>query len=768
MTIAPDPYQKAMNAGHAAAWDREWKKAVESYQQALQIKPNDSMALNSLGLAYFELREFGEALESYERASQAAPQDPTPVEKMAVIYERQGGSQMAVELFLQAADMYLEAHDTEKAIENWVRVTIQQPDQVVARSRLAQVYEQLGRKAEAVTEHLVLASAHQQAGDLAQAIQSAEQAARISPESREAQQALQMLRSNEKLPLPVKPREDSLPEQRFQTRKLPDLPPRIQDPVAAASQRALEALAGLLFEETASNNNDTPRRQELAALARGTGPLNPQNTNRNRRQLFLRQAIDSQSQKRLPAAATDLEHALDLGLDHPAVHFDLGYLLFEKDPEKALKYLQKSAHSPDFILASYLLMGRIHSSLSQHEAAAIAFIQALRRAEIETIPMEQAADLDQLYDPVIASVADRKDDDYYQNISKVVSDLLFRPDWRSAIAAYRTQLLPAGTTVAAPLAGPLLESGGSQVIETMQSIQSLANQDKLRTAMEEAYDALVAAPAYLPIQVQIGDILLAQGRLHEALDKFLLISELYSLRGETAQAISLLSRISQVAPMDTTVRNRLISSLEEQSRYDEAVREALELSDVYYQLADLEMSRQACDNALRLARLLPSSPEWQQKVLRRLADIDVQRLDLRQAIRDYEAILDLEPGDTASRGQLIDLHFRLGQSEAAIQEVNRCAAILEDNGQRHTAIQFVQALADEKLENLELPEILAGLYHRNGQQETAVNILDALAEKRFSSGDHEGACQALQRIIALNPPNVDLYQQALEEIAKMR
>ena len=62
-----DIFQKAMNEGHSAAWDQEWDKAVAAYRQALQEFPDHPKALNSLGLALYQLGNYrGSPADLYE------------------------------------------------------------------------------------------------------------------------------------------------------------------------------------------------------------------------------------------------------------------------------------------------------------------------------------------------------------------------------------------------------------------------------------------------------------------------------------------------------------------------------------------------------------------------------------------------------------------------------------------------------------------------------------------------------------------------------
>src|ERR1700690_1868107 len=132
-----DIFQKAMNEGHSAAWDQDWKKAAAAYRKALQEFPDQPKALNSLGLALYQLGEFEEALHLYQHVAQFSPDDPVTWEKIGQLSERVGNLDIAIEAAMKAADAFFNQREVEKALENWSRVTILDPENILAHSRLA-------------------------------------------------------------------------------------------------------------------------------------------------------------------------------------------------------------------------------------------------------------------------------------------------------------------------------------------------------------------------------------------------------------------------------------------------------------------------------------------------------------------------------------------------------------------------------------------------------------------------------------------------------
>jgi len=101
-----EKYQQLMNQGHSAAWDQDWEQAAKYYRQALVEFPDDPKALNSLGLALFELGELEQALKSYSKACEVSPQDPIPFDKVAQISEKLGRPDTGARASLKSAELY--------------------------------------------------------------------------------------------------------------------------------------------------------------------------------------------------------------------------------------------------------------------------------------------------------------------------------------------------------------------------------------------------------------------------------------------------------------------------------------------------------------------------------------------------------------------------------------------------------------------------------------------------------------------------------------
>lgn len=763
-----DIFQKAMNEGHSAAWDQEWEKAAAAYRQALQEFPDHPKALNSLGLALFQQGEFEEAMQIYKRVAQVSPQDPVPMEKLAQLLERTGHLKEAIDAAYKAADLFLNQRDVDKAIENWVRVTSLNPEHILAHSRLALAHERLGHKTQAVAEYISVASLVQRTGNMEKTAELVNKALKIMPESSEAKQALTLLRSGQLLPKPLRPKGGTGPIAMAQAKQM-EKPKKDSDsgldPIAEARQKALTRLAEILFDYTSDEGASVAQqaRRGMQALMRGTGQLNLQQSEQSRVVLHLGQAIDLQSKGMDEQAAEELEHALEAGFNHPALYFNLGLLRASNDRlESSLRHLAHAVKHNDFNLGARLLMGQINQKLGRLQQASIEYLEALKLADAAVVPAENADELRQMYEPLIEAQSTQTDEEALKRLCDNINNLLMRKNWRDHLFHSREQMPK--SDVPMPLAEMILQAQSSQALEAVNHVHQLARAGQLRTAMEEAFHALASAPTYLPLHTLMGDLLVRENHIPEAIAKFSVIAQAYSVRGETAQASKILKRIIQLSPMDMKARTKLIDQFVARGQVDDAIREYLELADIYYRLAELDNARKTYTTALRVIQQAGGNRQWNVHILQRMADIDMQRLDWRQAIRVYEQIRTLRPDDEGARKNLIELSLRLGQSAQAAAEIESYMSYLQAHNNSARAITFIEEMLEERPQDPTLRRSLAQAYHQAGRVEDAVRELDALAESMLDSGRKEEAVVIINQILLMNPPNANQYRQLLMQL----
>lgn len=765
-------FQQAMNQGHSAAWDQDWKDAAGFYKQALEEFPEHPKALTSLGLALYQLQDYKTSLIHYQKAAEVSPNDPLPLEKAAEMFELIGNDEQSIETRMRAAELYVQSRDVNKAIELWAKVVNQMPDHLMAHSRLAMVYEKMKQQQQAVREYLAVASILQANGDVPKAIQAATRAQQVMPESQEPARAMQMLQAGQRLPRPTRP--DTV------SATLRPTPPRLAsgkddndeekstlDPIADCRKKALAALAGLLFEQgDATPQKSESRRGGLQALVEGIGVGGSQKVDQTKILLHLSQAIDLQSKSKNSKALEELERAIDAGLDHPAAYFDLSLLLWEVERlEPAVKHLQRIIGHADYMLGGRLLLGQIYANMGKTQDAAVQMLEALKLADSQIVSTDQAEALRRSYDPLIEALIHQPDEDLQDRLYTNVHEMLLRSNWREQLLAAREQLPAAASgEPPPPLVEILTEGRSSQVVESISKINQLARAGYYRTAMEEAFYALQSSPTYLPLHATMADLLLREEHSQAAIGKYKTIARSYTIRGEVMRAIASYRRVLELSHMDMEARNHLIDLLVSHGQLEQAVEEYLKLADVHYSLADLSSARTACNLALRVAQQGSGNKEVRVKVLHRLADIDQQSLDWREALRSYEQIRSLQPDDEKASTALIELNVRLGLEAQALKELDIYIGSALKAGQRDRAVQMVERMIADNPDQPVLKRRLAELYRQEDRIPDAIEQLDSAGKLFLKKGNKTAAAEAVSALIALNPPDVESYQEMLAQI----
>ena len=764
-----DIFQKAINQGHSYAWDQEWSKAVSSYRKALEELPDHPKALSSLGLALIQSQQYDEAFQIYQRVAELVPNDPVPFERIAQLSERLGQLKEATDGAMKAAELYLTNRDVEKAIENWVHVTMLNPEHIMARSRLALTHEKLGHVQQAVVEYLVVASLLQHSGNGEKAVELVNKALQIMPSSDEAKQAETLISTGQMLPRPVRPKGGTGPLAMAQVKQMTPPTHTITsttiDPIAEARQKALTTLAEVLFEFSDESTGAQTRR-DLSSIVKGTGSLSMQQAEQSRIVLHLGQAIDAQTKNQDSLAADELEKALEAGFNHPALYYDLGLIRSEGDRfESALRNLGHSVKHVDFALGTRLLMGEILVKMARLSEASVEYLEALKLADSMVVPIESADEIRQLYEPLIEAQVAETDEEKLRLLCNNVKGLLIRDDWRDHLVKTREQLPKSQEAeTPLPLAEVILQAQSSQVLESMNRIHQLARQGSIRSAMDEAFHALGTAPTYLPLHTVIGDLLVRESHVQEAIVKYVVVANAYDVRGESRQATKLLRRVIELAPMDLAARTRIIDQLIAGGQVDEAINEYIELADIYYSLAELDMARKSFTTALRVVQQGNADRNWNVRILQRMADIDMQRLDWKQALRVLEQIRTLRPDDEGVRRKLIELNLRLDQEPQALAELENFLSYLDSNNLLEQAIPFLEGLVDENKDQIILRRALANQYQQAGQIENAISQLDAIGELFVEDGKKKEAAEIIQQIINMNPTNADDYLKLLQQL----
>ncbi len=768
-------YNQAINEGNSAAWEQQWDKAIAAYARALDEFPDDSSVMSSLGLALLAQNRWEQALAVYQRAAQLNPHDPLPLEKCGEIFERMSKNNEAAQAYYMAAESFITKRDINKAIENWGRAALLNPDHFQAHSRLALANERVGKNTEASNGYVQVARLLQKQGDLQKALQAAQRAAQLDPRNSPALQAIDLIQRGASLPTPERPRGgtgvlrlpptaafsrlDVFAKSASSTRPLSD---KKSNPLEDGRRQALERLADLMFEIGEESDAEVGRPKKG-----GTDPFkNVRSGNKLQLISSLTQGIDLQSKGDSRAAIPFFEKAVKAGMEHAALDLVLGTAYFDGERYKeAVKYFQSAAQHPGYAAGAFFGAGVCYGREGKMKEAIGYLLRSLQAVDQTTVPEAQVASLAALYDTFQENVGRGQTPEQLTQAGETLVGFLSGMGWRERVQQARRQLNAQQENGAlAPLAEMLSIPGADRVMESMSLIEKYMARKLWVTALDEAQRAVEYSPTYLPVHMKMGEILALENRTEAALTKFTVAAELYHARGEASRGTQIYQQIAQLAPMDLNIRAKLAQLFIAEGRILDAIRYTVEAADIHLSLADFNMARQVYNSALLLAQKPDIDKAVAGQIMHKIGDLDMQRLDWRQALKTYEQIKAQNPADEKARLALISLYLRLGQPQLGLRETDELLKQLLLQRNLPKAIKAMETLVNENGAELAFRQRLIHLYQQAGRKAEAIAQLDTLADMYHQAGNKVEAIKTLQAIIALAPNNIDEYRQVLAQL----
>lgn len=716
-----DPYEVLIQEAHELLWAGEYYAAAERYRQAATLRPDDPTPYLDLAYALYQAGQKEEALRAYLRAEELAPGNPATLTKIAEVYGELGRNKEAAATLLVLADRYLALRQPADAVRAWQRVLQYDPHNITALRRLAEAYRR-GRRPHLAARALVaLARAYLAAHDTNSAIAACQQALALQPTNREARDLLDQLQG----------RSRERGEEGFA-------------PTQEAAQRALERLAEAFFEQA---------EQEDVELGIET--------------LRIR-AVDFQTRGLYDEAVRAYEAILERGHREPEILYNLGLLYQELlRYDRAIACFQEVLGDPDYTVAAHFAIGQCYQRQGRTDEALTHFLEALKIVDLQTVDREQADEIIQLYESLAESYEAKGDRDMAERFISSLTEFLNDKGWEDKLVEVRHRL-GALTGDQVTLAELLEVAESDKVLDGLRTSQAYAEEGHVMAALEECYWALEFAPFYLPLHLQIGELLVQAGRLEEAVQKFQAVAEVHLVQGNPRKAMRTLERALELAPLNVTVRSKLVELQVRYGEIDAALENALILADSYYQLAQPDRAIEVLNEALRLAPRGSPEHRWPLRVQRKLADIHLQRLDWPKAAAVLEAIVEQSPDDVEAVARLADIYYKLGRSDQARRVLQDATGMLVDRGEPGTALALWEQEASLHPEDIELQIALGERFLEAGQTERALEVWEALLEPLVKSGQRAKAAGLLRRMIALHPPQEKRYRKMLAVLLKKR
>jgi len=737
-------FEQAMAVGDNAAWDHDWKTAISAYARAVQESPGEPRGYNSLGMVLLEVQRFADALKIYARARALDPDNPLPIEKSADILERLGRNQEAAQNYADAADLYLaQQRDLDKAIENWQRATRLTPGLMQVHVRLAQSYERIGHKEDAIREFLMLAYNFRSTGDTQRALQSIDRALRLDPMNGQALNARRAMETGGDVqlpsefnlqstaPAPIRRGGFEIDDLSLDRVKSTD----IRGPLGEAVDLAMADLAGFVLDDNLS--------QATSHAIEG---------------------IELQRAGEVETAIAAYRAARSGGVQHRALAVCLGALYIAQSTwAEAVSELAKVIDTPLYPAGVAHGLSIAYHGMGQEQESSQMLIKALRLTDLSLASGEDDPTLlESQYESLAARIAQFEPGDV-ADVNHNLITWLSGPNWKTRIPERRRLLF----TFPDEDLNDLLRFGSDkieQVALLSEAIERYIGQRLYVLAIEEAQHAIELVPGYLPAHMRIAEALQAQGHTTEAVVKYNLVADTFLARNESRRAATILNAVIALAPMDVNLRTSLIELLEQEQQWPEAVDQYIELAKAYRQLADVTQARSTYQAALRLAQRIGSPAKKRSEIMRHIAEIDQNRLDWRQALRTYEQIRQIDPNDEVVREELVALNYRLNNPQEAIRELDGLLRVYAQNRDGNKIIAMLEKLVEQQPSDMALRSRLIAVYRQTRRIPEAVAQLDTLGELQLQAGMVQEACATIRQILTIQPEGGAQYRQLLTQL----
>lgn len=154
----PKNYLPHIQLGGKYLQEKKLDKALEEFQKAVELKPDDAESYVRLGNVLLEKRKIEEAIQKYKKASQLKPDDPIIKNNLGVAHQELGDLTNAEKFYREAlalkSDLYL-AHNNlgeiflrrkqfDSAIKEFQLSLKNEPNYILAHYNLGLTYQELG------------------------------------------------------------------------------------------------------------------------------------------------------------------------------------------------------------------------------------------------------------------------------------------------------------------------------------------------------------------------------------------------------------------------------------------------------------------------------------------------------------------------------------------------------------------------------------------------------------------------------------------------
>lgn len=739
-------FELAGTRGHSYIWEHKWKEAIQEFKLALEGLPDVPGLHDGLATAYREVGDFPQALTHFRKAVELSDREAIYLEQLADLQQKTGDLEGAAVSLLEVGEARLKQNRLDDAIDMWLLSARLNPNLLKSHERLATVYHKQKKTFQAVNAFLEVARIYELHGQLNRTLKACQMALKLDPRNPVALTAIELLRAGER----------AFDEQAKRT----NITTLSRDTKPSPSAEVIESKSKDVL--LVKNLIDSSRERMAAEIMSGnSGPEGMQHM------ATLSQALDYQTRGKAQEAIEAYESVLDNNSRSTIVLFNLGYLYQETNQfDKGIELFTQLLNDQDYHLASLYLLGDSYRALGRMREAVQHFMEVVLFMDLPTVPPGQVAHIKALYQELRTMLTTNEREDQANEFANSLTDLLSRPAWEKEVARAREKLDGLSGMPGSMILGEILLTGSARILESLYLAQEYTQSGFFDAALEEIYRAIEISPSYLPAHIEMADLLVKQNRLSQAANKLNMIGDTFMVRGDRLGAIGAYRRGVKAFPLNTDLRNNLMTLLKQENMTTEIIEQYAEQADAFYQMAQIDRARQSYMDGLRITQKEAIKGDLRLRLLKGLGDIELQRLNWKQALPIFQELRRAQPNNKDVIIGYIELLYKSGNPEPALKEVDRLLVTFVKQKRTAEVVKLVERLVNERPNDAQLVNRLVKLYLHQKESAHAIKVLDRLGEYQLENGDIKGATKTVSQILALKPADRTAYEQLLAELKR--
>lgn len=690
-------FEAALRRGREFGAAGDWAKALTEFIRAAQITPADITARYHLALALFKLEQFDQAIGQFQGIVRNQPQHTDAWQRLAEIQHKTGRTPEAIQTYQRIKEIHQKA-DRQREMADILREMIKtDPGQVEAYRELMDIAKARGDRKTAAGLALGLGQYFQSQGRTADALSAANEALMFQPGWAEAAAFKSQLDTPSLSDLPP------LPD--FEMPSLPSIPAALPDPVASSPNGSSDSMVATMSQTEYTIQQLINSAEE--SLARGdTGPalrnyemaveagVNRADVFYSIGQLYAQSNQTDRAVDYLRRATSDPEYAASAFFSIGQVYSDAGRLDEAANAyQDALNLIDLQTIGKDEVdelIDMYDMLGEVLLRQTKESEAAelygklANFINTKNfRTEKSSLVLIRSRELSEKVATAgtgAATAASESplaafgEDDH----SLITSSIRFGgedaaspenpaigevrtgtglpPIGSFSGAARPTSVASSGPQFHARFPSKLVEMDNSAYVAPyLQAAEEFMRSERWIAAIDACQEMVRYYPDYIPAQVILAEVNVAQGRLEQARIKYQFVVDLYQLRQEPLKSVECYKRLGEISPDNMGLRSKLAKLLLQYNQKEDAAELMLSTIANYVRSGQLERALEECKN---LRQLAPNSASVRVQYAELLNRLDRQA----EALPELRRALEIDSNNLRALALLNITSFLLGDN----------------------------------------------------------------------------------------------------------